>query len=61
MELIFEILFELIVDGSLNADTDKKVPVIIRIIAAIILIVVYGGLIGLFFSGAFTTKALLFW
>ena len=58
MELIFEILFELIVDGSLNATTDKKVPVIIRIIAAIILIVVYGGLIGLFFFWGIHNKSI---
>ena len=39
-------LFEIIVEGSLEASFDKKVPLWIRIIAGIILIVVYGGLVG---------------
>ena len=43
MEVLFEILFEIIVEGSLEASRDKKVPLWIRIIAGIILIVVYGG------------------
>jgi hypothetical protein len=47
MELIFGLLFELILDGSMNAATDKKLPVIFRILAAIILTVFYGGLVGL--------------
>ena len=52
MEIIMEFLFELIVEGSLEASSDKKVPLPIRIIAAIILIAVYGGLIGFcFYSG----------
>ena len=60
MELIFEILFELIIDGSMNAATDKKIPVILRIIAAIILLVVYGGLVGLcFFFGIRNKSAAL--
>ena len=52
MEFIMEFLFELIVEGSLEASSDKKVPLPVRIIAAIVLIVVYGGMIGLFlYSG----------
>lgn len=58
MELIFEILFELIIEGSLNAAADKKIPVILRIIAAIILIVVYGGLIGLCFFWGIHDKSI---
>ena len=52
MEIILGFLFELIVDGALEAFPDKKVPLPLRIIAGIILIGVYGGLIGLcFFLG----------
>ena len=46
MEVLFEILFEIIVEGSLEASCDKKVPLWIRIIAGLILIAVYGGLVG---------------
>ncbi len=46
MEIILEILFDLIVDGSLEAVGEKKVPLFLRILAAIILFVVFGGLVG---------------
>ena len=45
MEIIFEILFEIIVDGSLNTVSDKKIPLPLRILAAIVLLIVYGGLV----------------
>ena len=44
--MLFEILFQIIVEGSLEASRDKKIPLWIRIIAGIILIAVYGGLVG---------------
>ena len=47
MGMIFEILFELIVDGSVEALGEKKVPVVVRVLAALVLIVVLGGLVGL--------------
>ena len=47
MEIIFEIIFEIIIDGSLNAVSDKKIPLILRILSAIVLLIVYGGLVGL--------------
>lgn len=46
MEMIFEILFEIIIDGSLQAVSDKKVPLILRILSAAVLLIVYGGLVG---------------
>ena len=46
MEILFEIVFEIIVDGSLKTSTNKKVPLWIRIIAGIVLIAVYGGSAG---------------
>lgn len=49
MDLILEVLFEIIIEGSLELVSHKKVPLISRIIAGIIVLAVYGGLIGLFF------------
>jgi hypothetical protein len=46
MELILEILFDLIVEGSVEAVGEKKVPLVLRILAALVLIVVFGGLVG---------------
>lgn len=45
MEIILELLFEFIVEGSIGAVGDKKVPLILRVLAAIFLIVIFGGLI----------------
>lgn len=45
MELIFDILFELIVEGTIGAVGDKKVPLALRILAAVFLVLVFGGLI----------------
>ncbi len=49
MEFLFDIIFEIIVEGSLELSTTKKVPTILRILAAIVFIAIYGGLIALFF------------
>lgn len=49
MELIMEFLFELIVEGSLEAFSDRKVPVPLRILAAVVLLGVYGCVIGFCF------------
>ena len=46
MEIILDILFELIIEGSIGAVGDKKVPLLLRILAAVILVVVFGGLVG---------------
>ena len=44
MDIFFEILFEIIVEGSLGAVTEKKVPLLLRIAAGVFLIGVFGGL-----------------
>ena len=59
MEMILEFLFELIVEGSLEATADKKVPWPLRILAAVILIGVYGGLIGTCFWYGIREKSLI--
>ena len=46
MEFIFDFIFELIIDGSFDAASNKKVPMAVRVISAIILIAFFGGIIG---------------
>lgn len=46
MEIILEVLFELIVEGSVEALGDKKVPVPIRILAAAFLVLLLGAVVG---------------
>lgn len=45
MEFIFELIFEIIFEGSVELSTNKKVPWPLRILACLILLVVYGGLL----------------
>ena len=46
MEIILDILFDLIIEGSIGAVGDKKVPLALRILAAVFLTVIFGGLVG---------------
>ena len=46
MDIIFEIIFDLIIDGSHDAVSDKKAPIGLRVAAAIVLLALYGALIG---------------
>lgn len=48
-EIVFEILFELIFDGSLEIGTSKKVPMPVRILAAIVFLIFAGGILTLLF------------
>ncbi len=60
METILEVIFELIIEGSVGALGDKKVPVPLRILAAVFLIAVYGGLVCfLFIAGILDRNPLL--
>lgn len=45
MEFIFEIIFELIVEGSVEILGEKKVPVFLRVLAAVVVAAVFGGLV----------------
>ena len=47
MEFIMELIFELVIAGTFNGATDKKVPMPIRIFSAIVLLLIFGGLIAL--------------
>ena len=54
MEFIFELIMELILEGTVGVCTSKskKVPIILRLLAGFILGVLYGGIfIGLFYAG----------
>lgn len=51
-EIVFEILFELIFDGSLEIGTSKKVPMPVRILAAIVFLIFAGGILTLLFLAA---------
>ena len=49
MEFIFELLFEIIVEGSIELSTHRKVPMIIRILALLLFLGIYGSLIVVLF------------
>lgn len=48
MEILFEILAEIFVEGALDSATSRKTPLALRIAAVSLLTIVYGALIGLF-------------
>lgn len=60
MELIFEMLFEFLIEGCFGAATSKKIPLVFRIIVATILIAVYGGLVGFCFFQGIKAKSIAF-
>ena len=49
MDVILEIICNLIIDGYNEAASDRKIPLAVRVIVAILLIAVYGGLTGFCF------------
>lgn len=51
MDIIFEILFEIILEGSWELSTTKsfKVPLPLRILAVLLTVGLYGGLCGILF------------
>ena len=50
MEFIIELLFEIIVEGSLELGSHRKVPMPLRILALAVFGVIYGGLVFLLFA-----------
>ena len=60
MDLIFEFILDLILEGSFMAATEKKVPLVIRILAALILVAVYLGLGGVLLYIGIKNKSILF-
>lgn len=47
MEVLLEFIFEIILEGSVELSTNRKVPTPFRILATLVLLVVYGGLIAI--------------
>jgi len=47
MEILVEFIFEVIIDGAFEVSSDKKLPLPVRIISAIVLIGVFGLYVGL--------------
>lgn len=54
MEFIIELLFEFILEGTIELGSHKKVPMPLRILATMIILVCYFGLGGLLIYGAYT-------
>lgn len=61
-EIIFEIIFELVIEGSLELSMTKsiKVPLLLRILAALFIIEIGGGLCAVFFIAGIKNKQPLF-
>lgn len=47
MEFVFELLFDIIIEGTLDLGTSKKVPMVFRILALITFLALYVGIAGL--------------
>ena len=45
MDIIFEIIFEILFEGTFELAKSKRIPVPLRILAAVLLVGVYGGII----------------
>ena len=45
MEFLFEFIFEIIVEGAIGAVSEKRVPMPIRIIAAVFVAALFGGVL----------------
>ena len=56
MELLFDLLAEFILEGSVEVLGSKKAPLALRIAAAVVLVAVFLGLIVFFFVTGITDK-----
>ena len=45
MEFLFEFIFEIIVEGAIAATSEKRVPLPLRILAAVFVVVLFGGVL----------------
>ena len=48
MDFLFELLFDIIVEGSIELGSEKMVPMPLRILAALIVLAIFFGMGGLF-------------
>lgn len=49
MDFILEIIITIIFEGTLELTTSKRVPLLVRVIAAVLLLSFYIGLVGILF------------
>ena len=45
MEFLFEIIFEVVVEGAIAATSEKRVPMPLRILAAVFVVGLFGGVL----------------
>ena len=57
MDFIFELLFEIILEGCIELTEEKKVSLILRILCAFLLVVFYGGFIGILLFVAISNQS----
>lgn len=57
MDFVFELLFEIILEGFIEITEEQKVPFILRILCASLLVVFYGGLIGILLFIAISNRS----
>ena len=60
-DIIFEILFDLLIEGSLEAAQSRRVPMPLRIVMLGILIAIYGGILYVIVSIAIEHKSAVAW
>ncbi|MBQ8684268.1 MAG: hypothetical protein IJ518_07120 [Clostridia bacterium] len=60
MEIIFEFIFSILVEGSIEVTGEKSMPLFVRILAILILSVIYFGLFGLLLFAAIKSKDAFF-
>lgn len=51
LEGLFEVLFEIIVEGAFDAASSRRVPLPLRILAAVIVVGLFGGIVFLMIFG----------
>lgn len=49
LDIALEIIMTIIFEGSMEAVTEKKLPIVIRVLAVVFLLVFYIGFTGIFF------------
>ncbi len=57
MDFVLELLLDIILEGCIETAEEKRVPVILRIICAALLILFYCGLVGILLFAAIENKS----
>ena len=59
MDFIIEIIFEIIIEGMAEGAASKRVPLVLRILLAMILFAFFGGIVALLFWAAIRNRSIL--